>query len=112
MTVMGADKSTGDILTIVTVDDQSRVKLFDMDTYTPPSPGIVEYVATFPNVTVNVGEVYHACILSLKDLNLKCDSGQNSPAHRPEFIDITLGNGADTTSPSPSEDEGEVGRNE
>ncbi|MGA7692072.1 MAG: hypothetical protein WCA61_07200, partial [Nitrososphaeraceae archaeon] len=51
---------------------------------------ILEYVATFPNVTVNSGDEYKACILTVKDMNLKCGTGHNSPANRPEFIDINL----------------------
>jgi hypothetical protein len=51
---------------------------------------ILEYVATFPNVTVNSGDEYKACVLTVKDMNLKCGTGHNSPANRPEFIDINL----------------------
>jgi hypothetical protein len=29
--------------------------------------GIIEYVATFPNVTVNAGEQYEACVVTTKD---------------------------------------------
>jgi uncharacterized membrane protein YgcG len=55
--------------------------------------GIVEYVATFPNVNVNVGDEYKACALLLKDLNkdnLICKTGLNSPAKRAEYIDLSL----------------------
>jgi hypothetical protein len=51
---------------------------------------ILEYVATFPNVTVNSGDEYKGCVLTVKDMNLKCGTGYNSPANRPEFIDISL----------------------
>jgi hypothetical protein len=52
--------------------------------------GLIEYVATFPNVTVNAGDEYEACILPVKNLDLICSTGQNSPASRPEFIDMSL----------------------
>jgi hypothetical protein len=52
--------------------------------------GIMEYVATFPNVTVNAGDEYKACIMTTKNLELLCKTGHNSPASRPEFIDINL----------------------
>src|SRR5215207_4922249 len=52
--------------------------------------GIIEYVATFPNVAVNSGDEYNACIMTTKDLELICKAGHNSPASRPEFIDINL----------------------
>lgn len=63
---------------------------------------ILEYVATFPNVTVNSGDEYKGCVLTVKDLNLKCGTGYDSPANRPEFIDIKL----DETSTSESESQG------
>ena len=36
------------------------------------------------------GEDYKACIATVKDLELICKTGQNSPASRPEFIDLSL----------------------
>ena len=50
----------------------------------------MENVATFPNVTVNAGDEYKACILTTKDLELICKMGHNSPAARPEFVNISL----------------------
>lgn len=59
-----------------------------------PSPNsnaeILEYVATFPNVTVSTGSEYQACVMTTKDLELLCKTGHNSPASRPEFVDINL----------------------
>jgi hypothetical protein len=96
MTVQGLDRNTGDIVTIVTVNGESRVKLFDdSKTYIHSvnnvgAEGIVEYVATFPNMTVKNGDVYKACVLTIKDSNLICETGTNSPALRPEFKDLYL----------------------
>lgn len=98
MSIFGVDESKGDIVAIVTVNNQeARVKFFDA---TGPSVipinasegggHIIEYVATFPNVTVNSGDEYKACVLTVKDLDLKCGTGHNSPAQRPEFMDINL----------------------
>jgi hypothetical protein len=53
--------------------------------------GIMEFIAAFPNMTVNTGDKYNACVLPLKELKLTCTTGQNSPAPRPEFVDISLG---------------------
>ena len=115
MTVFGADKSKGDVVAIVTVNngEASRVKFLDIDTLqsslitsapstTNPASGgdIIEYVATFPNATVNAGTEYKACVLTTKDLNLICNTGQNSPASRPEFVDISL----NATSNTPSDE--------
>jgi hypothetical protein len=96
MTVQGLSHNTGDIVTIVSVNGESRVKLFDDGkTYihsvnAAGTGGIVEYVATFPNMTVKNGEMYKACVLTIKDSNLICETGINSPALRPEFKDLYL----------------------
>jgi len=95
MTVQGLDHNSGDIVTIVSVNGESRVKLFDdTKTYihsvnaTDGTGGIIEYVATFPNTTVNVGDEYKVWALAIKDSNLGCQRGNNSPATRPEFVGL------------------------
>lgn len=96
ITVQGLDHDTGDIVTVVSVNGESRVKLFDdRKTYIQSinaggTGGIVEYVATFPNITVKNGDVYKACVMTIKDSNLICETGTNSPALRPEFKDLYL----------------------
>src|ERR671930_762705 len=103
MTIFGLKKSTGQVVAIVTVNNSSKVRLLDTS-MTPLYPvkgensaeGIMEFIAAFPNMTVNTGDKYNACVLPLKDLKLTCTTGQNSPAPRPEFVDISL-------SPSTSE---------
>jgi hypothetical protein len=108
MTMFGADSSKGDIVAIVTVNggEDSKVKFLDVSALQSSSPelkssspstinpaaesDIIEYVATFPNVTVNSGQQYKACILPVKSLELICTTGSNSPAHRPEFVDLNL----------------------
>lgn len=115
VTILGADKAgSGDVVAIVTVNDHSKVKFFEVKgndllessnmTSSASSPGqgqVIEYVATFPNVTVNSGDVYHACALPLKTLKILCEEGGNSPATRPEVVDISLGS-------SPSDPEAET----
>ena len=112
MTVFGVENTKGDVVAIVTVNDgeTSRVKFLETEAYKPassnltssnltsltmtPRPdsnaGILEYVATFPNITVNSGAEYKACVMTTKNLELLCKTGNNSPALRPEFIDINL----------------------
>jgi hypothetical protein len=107
MTVFGVENTKGDVVAIVTVSngEASKVKFLETEAFKPvssnltslvltPSPnsnaGILEYVATFPNVTVNAGSEYKACVMTTKDLELLCKTGHNSPASRPEFIDINL----------------------
>ena len=98
MSVFGVEESKGDVVALVVVNSQeSKIKFFDVSgpelipmNASGESGHIVEYVATFPNITVNLGDEYMACILTVKDMNLKCGTGHNSPANRPEFIDINL----------------------
>ena len=93
MTVFGADKSKGDIDSIVTVNggETSRVKFLDVDTTLGSNKrGIIEYFATFPNVTVSTGDQYKACVLPVKTLEPIYTTGSDSPALRPEFVDISL----------------------
>lgn len=107
MTVFGVQDTKGDIVAIVTVNsgEDSRVKFLETEAFKPvpsnltslvttPSPGsevkTMEYVATFPNVTINAGDEYKGCILTTKDLELICKTGHNSPASRPEFLDLSL----------------------
>ncbi len=91
MTIFGVDKSRGDVVALVTVNngEASKVRFLDSD-IAAGSGGIIEYVATFPNVTVNAGEQYQACVLPVKTLEPICTTGNNSPAARPEFVDISL----------------------
>ena len=110
MTIFGVDESKGDVIAIVTAKDEAaRVKLFDaLGPEAVPlnaSEGgghLIEYVATFPNLTINPGEEYKACISTVKVLELECKTGNNSPASRPEFVDLTLdagGSGDDIEQP-------------
>lgn len=105
MTVQGLDHNTGDIVTIVSVNGESRVKLFD-DTTTyihsvnasDGTGGLIEYTATFPNMTVKSSDEYKVCALTIKDSNLICETGTNSPALRPEFKDLYIQEEKPTTS--------------
>jgi hypothetical protein len=113
LTMFGADRSKGDVVAIVTVNggEASKVKFLDTEalsassspTASAPSTinpaaesDIIEYVATFPNVTVNPGQQYQVCVLPVKSLDLICTTGSNSPAHRPEFVDLNLNNTRET----------------
>ncbi len=97
MTIFDVDESKGDIVAMVTVNDgeQSKVKFLEADApYVRPinfsESHFIEYVATFPNVQVNPGDEYRACILPVKSMELICTTGNNSPATRPEFVDLSL----------------------
>jgi hypothetical protein len=106
LTIFEADRSKGDVVAVVTTNngEASKVKFLDTDsvlgssnlnsstpsTTNPASGGIIEYVATFPNITVNTGTEYQACVMTTKGLELICTTGNNSPAARPEFVDVSL----------------------
>jgi hypothetical protein len=90
MTIFGVDRSRGDVVAIVTVNNGEASKVRFLDSDTAARGGIIEYVATFPNVTVNAAEPYEACVLPVKTLEPICTTGNNSPASRPEFVDISL----------------------
>jgi hypothetical protein len=76
MTAQGLDHNSGDIVTIVSVNGESRVKLFDDSLHSVNASdgtgGIIEYTATFPNMTVNVGDEYKVYALAIQDSNLIC----------------------------------------
>jgi hypothetical protein len=96
--------TTGDVVAIVTVNGESKVKAFETANIAinaTEGGGIQQYIATFPNVNVNVGDEYKACALLLADVSadsLLCKTGFNSPAKRPEFIDLSLANGSEASS--------------
>jgi hypothetical protein len=98
MTIFGVDESKGDVIAIVTAKDEAaRVKLFDASgpevvplNASEGGGHLTEYIVTFPNLTINSGEEYRACVATVKDLELICKTGNNSPATRPEFVDLSL----------------------
>lgn len=96
--------TTGDVVAIVTVNGESKVKFFETENIAMNAStggGIQQYIATFPNVNVNVGDEYKACALLLADVSadsLLCKTGFNSPAKRPEFIDLSLATGSEEAS--------------
>jgi hypothetical protein len=96
--------TTGDVVAIVTVNGESKVKAFETANIAinaTEGGGIQQYIATFPNVNVNVGDEYKACALLLADVSadsLLCKTGFNSPAKRPEFIDLSLATGSEASS--------------
>jgi hypothetical protein len=106
--------TTGDVVAIVTVNGESKVKTFETSNIAVNATtggGIQQYIATFPNVPVNVGDEYKACALLLADVsadNLLCKTGFNSPAKRPEFIDLSLATGSETASAIEAPAVGEV----
>ena len=95
LTVDGINLDTGDIITIVSVNGETKSKLFDdIQTYKNSINNggniFVEYVSTFPNTKVKAGDEYKACALLVQSSQLMCKTGKNSPAIGPENVDLYL----------------------
>jgi hypothetical protein len=120
MTIFDVDESKGDVVAIVTANnDVAKMKLFDaLGPEVVPinaSEGaghFIEYVATFPNVTVNTGDEYKACVATVKNLELVCKIGNNSAAPRPEFVDLSLSTSGSSGSEQVTTEEGDSGNDE
>jgi hypothetical protein len=96
VSVFGANKEIGDILALVTVNDNSKAKLFDLHSMstvnasTTQNDNVIEFVAAFPKIVVNTGDSYRSCVITPNTMHQYCEEGSNSPAKRPEFVDISL----------------------
>jgi hypothetical protein len=114
VTLFDITNSTKDIMTLVNVKDQTKIKLFNAENPESEGGDKVSYTMTFPNVSVTDGEPYTVCTVSVQDFDLNCTEGNNSPLNRPEFVDINVANGGGegtvaggTTVEGAGEEEGE-----
>ena len=73
---------------------QNLSYLMTLKTYLSSSntgkPTIIEYTSTFPNMTVKIDSQFKACALLVKNSELICHTGKNSPAFRPEIVDLYI----------------------
>lgn len=106
VTLFDITNSTKDITTIVNVKDQTKVKVFNAENPESEVEDKVSYTITFPNLTVDDGDPYSVCTVSVEDFELNCIEGNNSPLNRPEFVDIDVAGGGS------SEGDQEEGSNE
>ena len=92
VTLIGLNKTSGDIVSFVNVDGITQVKTFNAAKLVPMrgNNGTLEILFIFPNATINTGAKFRACTMLVKDFRMSCEKGQNSPALRPEFVDIYL----------------------
>ena len=96
VSLFGITNSTRDIVTLVNVKDQTKIKLFNAENPETEGEDKVSYVITFQNLSVDDGEPYNVCTVSVSDFKINCKEGNNSPLSRPEFVDIdvsTIGSG-------------------
>lgn len=103
VTLFGITNSTKDVLTLVNVEDQTKIKLFNPEGPENRGQDKVSYTMTFPGIEVQDGDPYAVCTMTTDNFKLKCDKGNNSPLDRPEFVDINVGSGS--TSKEKNEDE-------
>jgi hypothetical protein len=96
VSVFDISTETGDIVTTVNVNGNSKVRSFDSDNLNiwpvsdNSSTRLIEYIATFPGIEVKPGDKYKACVLVLKTSNTICKEGTNSAGKRPEVVDISV----------------------
>ena len=89
VSLFGITNSTKDIVTLVNVKDQTKIKMFNAEN-PETEEDKVSYVMTFQNLSVDDGEPYNVCTVSVADFKLNCKDGSNSPLNRPEFVDINV----------------------
>src|SRR4029079_16195789 len=94
VTLFDITNSTKDIVTLVNVNDQTKIKLFNAQNAQTQGQDKVSYTMTFPNLTVNDGDPYTVCTVKVETLKLDCINGKNSPLNRPEFVDIDAAKGS------------------
>jgi len=93
VTLYGMTNSTKDVLTLVNIQDQTKVKLYNAENPENAGQDKISYTITFPGTQVQDGEQYTVCTMGVKDFKMHCDKGNNSPLNRPEFVDVNLGSG-------------------
>ncbi|CAN5467608.1 hypothetical protein BH18THE1_BH18THE1_13010 [soil metagenome] len=92
VTLFGITNSTKDVFTLVNVEEQTKIKLFNAEDPENEGQDKVSYIMTFLGTEVQDGDPYTVCTMTVKNFKLQCDKGNNSPLNRPEFVDINIGN--------------------
>ena len=89
LTLFGVNKNTGDVITFSSSENITHFKIFDP--YEELAYGDTsEVLFNFNGTEVNAGDTFTTCILTIKDISVICKNGENSPAKRPEIVDINL----------------------
>jgi hypothetical protein len=124
VTLLGVDSTTGDVITFVNIGNVTKVHYQNasvklLASNSTDSGGVLEVPFKFSNITIPVGAQFKVCNIVVKDLDLVCKTGINSPAKRPEFVDLSLyskegekGEKILTTTGIDNEDESEGGTGE
>jgi len=89
LTLFGVNKNSGDVITFSSSENITHFKIFDP--YEELAYGDTsEVLFNFNGTEVNAGDTFTTCILTIKDISVICKNGENSPAKRPEIVDINL----------------------
>lgn len=89
LTLFGVNKNTGDVITFSSSENITHFKIFDP--YEELAYGDTsEVLFNFNGTEVNAGDTFTTCLLTIKDISVICKNGENSPAKRPEIVDINL----------------------
>jgi hypothetical protein len=100
ISIIGVDQSkTGDIVSIVSVNNHTKVTTFDAEnlynqsdsnvSYARGQRGLLQYTVDF-QVAISTGTEYNVCAFAVKTSILACKGGNNSPSITPEVVDISL----------------------
>lgn len=94
VTLFGIDRNIGDVVTFVNVNNITQSKVYnpleEKFLSTNGHNGTSEVVFTFLNETINAGSKFTVCNMIVKELSIICQGGTNSPAARPEIVDLEL----------------------
>jgi hypothetical protein len=105
VSLFGISNSTNDVLTLVNVKDQTKIKLLNAEDPENQGQDKVSYTITFPGEEVPDSEPYTVCTMAVKDHKLECQKGNNSPLNRPEFVDINVGSGSSSEEKNEDDEE-------
>ena len=92
-TMSGVDNNTGFVTNWVTANNVTNAIFYnasEMDLTDKLQDGFIEPGVPLPNGTIQVGDIYKACTVILKQIYLTCDTGFNAPTNRPEFDSIAI----------------------
>jgi hypothetical protein len=92
-TMSGVDNNTGFVTHWVTANNVTNAMFYnasEMDLTDKLHDGFIEPGVSLPNGTIQVGDIYKACTMILKQIYLTCDTGFNAPTNRPEFDSIAI----------------------
>jgi hypothetical protein len=94
VTLFGIDRNIGDVVTFVNVNNITQSKVYnplkEKFLSTNGHNGTSEVAFTFPNETINEGTKFTVCNMIVQELSIICQEGTNSPAARPEIVDLEL----------------------